>query len=330
MKTLNSTYSILLEKTGTLRSSWVWGDEVLAQGLAKALARSHPARVVSEDDIVTGVVDLSNDIVVYFRERFPKRLGRHNILWLQNARESFHANLSRDDWQKLCLDDQIAEFDAIGCASSHWASRVTELGGRGFYFPQFADVDVFRPSPPDFGVRLDLVYVSNNIKGEAVSREFLYPLCDYAAREGVRFSIYGGGWQDAERFDLVRPFWKGPAPSHTVPMIYSSSKIVLNLHMSSHRSEGVITSRIYEALACGARVMSDSVMCSDEFFEGNCRIFEDRNEMMVSLQELLAEPADVREAQAKAGREEVTRQHSANARAATLIEQVKILLGQDR
>ena len=59
--------------------------------------------------------------------------------------------------------------------------------------------------------------------------------------------------------ELVDPrFVKGEGiPNHELARYYSSAAIVLNDHWDDMRAEGFISNRLYDALACGAFVISD-------------------------------------------------------------------------
>ena len=63
------------------------------------------------------------------------------------------------------------------------------------------------------------------------------------------------------RPDLVDPrFVKGEGiPNAELRRYYSAADIVLNDHWDDMRTEGFISNRIYDALACGAFVISDHI-----------------------------------------------------------------------
>jgi spore maturation protein CgeB len=52
-----------------------------------------------------------------------------------------------------------------------------------------------------------------------------------------------------------------------VPALYSSAKLVLSVHGVWHRAMDVPTSRLWEATACGAAVLSDPLPTAQALFE---------------------------------------------------------------
>jgi len=61
-------------------------------------------------------------------------------------------------------------------------------------------------------------------------------------------------------------FWRGPLPLDDIAKLYSSAKIVLNYHEDSQRKWGMWNNRIYEALGCGALLITDDALGLREEF----------------------------------------------------------------
>lgn len=313
------TLAIVLERTGTLDTEWVWGEEILAIGLAHGLGRHYRTQVVSERWVQENDRVGRYDIALYLRECFVQGIGRLNLLWLQNGIESFHRGMSDEAWIDRCIVSQLPRFDVIAAASRRWCEIAAGHGSRTLFFPQFADCDVYRKvSPATSAAPYDVVYVSNNIKGERVYERFLYPVVEHCAANGLRLGIFGGGWETARRWDLLRRYHQGPAHPGSVPGLYSSARVVLSIHLESQRRFGLITSRVYEALACGAVVVSDRVDGNDPFFEETCRFADDAGTMVANLEAALAMTDGERAAHAFRVRSVIQRSHSPLARARAL------------
>jgi hypothetical protein len=75
--------------------------------------------------------------------------------------------------------------------------------------------------------------------------------------------IYGSGWGASPEF---KPFWKGVLPLNDLPVVYSSSNVVLGATDDVQKSLGMINNRVFEALACGAILISDYFPALEEHF----------------------------------------------------------------
>ncbi|MEA2310435.1 MAG: hypothetical protein QOE28_403, partial [Solirubrobacteraceae bacterium] len=126
-------------------------------------------------------------------------------------------------------------------------------------------------------------------------------------------ALYGDGWAQI-------------APEHTVaswldnaelPRLYSSAAIVLNDHWPDMRAAGFISNRVFDALACGAFVVSDPVEGLRE--ELGDAVETDIGDLQRTFDRWLADPAE-RRRRAAAGREIVLRHHTADVRAGELLE----------
>jgi hypothetical protein len=158
-----------------------------------------------------------------------------------------------------------SRFNGVLSASKVLTDHFAKRGLQAYYFPQFADTNIYRRHElGGTGSSFDCIYVGNNIKGESVNRRGIYPIAEFCVREGLRFGLFGAGWRSAEEWRLLSPFIRGPVPAMRVPALYSETKVVLNIHFPSHRRFGIFTSRVYEGLACEAFIVSDSVLDSGE------------------------------------------------------------------
>eukprot|EP00904_Undaria_pinnatifida_P011653 jgi/Undpi1/7618/HiC_scaffold_23.g10091.m1 len=71
-------------------------------------------------------------------------------------------------------------------------------------------------------------------------------------------SIYGGGWDLHEDAAELLPFWRGVLPLGDIASLYASAKVVMSTTEEQQRSLGMVNNRVFEALSCGAAVVSDS------------------------------------------------------------------------
>jgi spore maturation protein CgeB len=83
------------------------------------------------------------------------------------------------------------------------------------------------------------------------------------------------------------------------------------------RAEGFLSNRLYDALACGAFVVSDDVEGIETEFDGAVAVYRVRDELEPLIARYLADPA-ARRAQAEHGRRIVLERHTFDRRATTL------------
>jgi hypothetical protein len=93
------------------------------------------------------------------------------------------------------------------------------------------------------------VYVAN-------SRNVLRPIARDLLPTERDLAIWGTSWEGLiDTSQLVAEH----VPNDELHRVYSSAGIVLNDHWDDMREHGYISNRIYDALACGALVLSDDV-----------------------------------------------------------------------
>ena len=85
--------------------------------------------------------------------------------------------------------------------------------------------------------------------------------------------MYGNGW-DKHGLD-ARHLRGGYIPNEDLRRFYSSASIVLNDTWEDMRAAGFISNRIYDALACGAFVLSDDVAGLADEFDGGVAVYRD-------------------------------------------------------
>jgi spore maturation protein CgeB len=102
---------------------------------------------------------------------------------------------------------------------------------------------------------------------------------------------------------------------------YSSADVVLNDHWADMRAFGIISNRVYDALACGALVVSDRVPGIEEEFDGAVATYGTPEELHALLARYLADPAARAEAGAR-GRAAVLERHTFALRVDRIVEEL--------
>ena len=135
--------------------------------------------------------------------------------------------------------------------------------------PLAADITTHYPVSPDPRYASDCVYVGNFLPNKKAKFErILYPL-----RKTCRLRIEGTNWTLADKLHsrLARAFPFIPRqmkfPIEAEKLIYSSSKIGLNIHEEQQGNESLdVNERTFKVPACGCMELSDWNKCILRYF----------------------------------------------------------------
>jgi spore maturation protein CgeB len=173
---------------------------------------------------------------------------------------------------------------------------------------QATDHRRFRPRPPDPTHQHDVTIV-------AKSRDVLRPIVADAITAGLRPHIYGGGWRGLVDPELVVA---EHVENERLPTVYSSAGVVLNDHWGTMRAWAFVSNRLFDALACGAPVISDPVDGIQDLFEGAVLEYHSPAQLRDLVDDVLADPSRARE-RAERGRAIVLAGHTVDHRADELL-----------
>ncbi len=95
----------------------------------------------------------------------------------------------------------------------------------------------------------DLIFV-----GSPRSKE-RRPVVSYAVQSGFRTRIWGSGWEDTDARSLQAG---GHVDNVDLGMIYRSGTVVLNDHLVVMKRNGITSNRVFDGLACGRAVLTDT------------------------------------------------------------------------
>jgi len=286
-----------------------WGDYHFARALQRSLERAgHPSRLHLLPDWSTPVA-AREDVTVHLfgRSEAPIRPSQVNLLW----------HISHPALAAPALYDR---YDHVFVASDPFAARMAALA-RVPVTPlhQATDPERFRPEPT--GPRHELLFVAN-------SRFVRRRIVDDLAGTRHDLAVYGANWGP----DLIDPrFVRGKGIANAdLHRYYSSADIVLNDHWDDMRAEGFMSNRLYDALACGACLISDQIDGIEAEFDDAVITYRDREQLAVLIDRYLADP-DERRRRGDRGRAAVLQRHTFDERARVLVETVEsILLARSR
>lgn len=279
-----------------------WGDTLYVESLASSL-RAQGEEVVTfrhGANIETRCLHDDVNLVIRGLDRVHPVPGAVNILWILSHPEA----ISRDE---------LFGFDQVFAASVPWARTASERFGMEVR-PLLQATDTTRFRLPEMPVPgRPTTFVGSVHPGRRRK------IVEDALMGNVPIRVIGTGWElprDVHEADFVE--------NDRLPAIYQASHRVLADHWKGMADEGFIQNRLFDAVACGARVITDPVLGLREVFgsavQSYCNI-EELHALCSTAADSLFGTADEIRAQARA----VAQEHSFDRRAEELIRAVESL-----
>lgn len=233
-----------------------WGDTWFARDLVRALqSQGQQAKAVARGAAESQARD-SDDVVLVLRglRRVTPRAGSTTwMLWVISHPE-------------LVDSQEAATYDLVFAASSHW-SRAEEFGAIPLL--QATNPERFSPAAgrPDTG---DPILFVGSTRGE------YRPIVRDAVASGVDLAIYGVGWEAFLPPERIRGEF---LQNEQLPAAYASAGVVLNDHWPDMAAEGFLSNRLFDAAACGARIVSDPAVGLRDTFGSVVRTYKSPHEL---------------------------------------------------
>ncbi|MFV3126366.1 glycosyltransferase family protein [Niveispirillum sp. KHB5.9] len=216
-------------------------------------------------------------------------------------------------WIRNRVDEWLAAahldaFHLLFCSSAKAVEAVrAETGRTPTLLPIATNPDRFRPQPP---AQAGTILFTGNYWG--VPRGGLDLLTDPDLL--ARLRIYGHGWSAHSHW---RRYWRRPAGYRELPKIYGEAAIVIDDGHPVTRDWNSLNSRVFDALAAGRLVVTNSREGADALFGGLLPTFADEAELNALCRRHLEDPAARKQLVAQL-REHVLNHHTYAHRARTL------------
>ncbi|MBI4649967.1 methyltransferase domain-containing protein, partial [Candidatus Desantisbacteria bacterium] len=261
----------------------VWGDEVMAVGMAQALTRLSEVEKVEIHDPVT-IHDNFDIIINYYlhpQTRFVS--GPFNIWWYQAP---IFSQYTLENMPAI-----LSLYDGFMCASPDLAKFLKKFNRESMIFTMSSNEEYYHRVPSSDNFKADIVFCANNNRSLEDIKNYLIPLVPLGLK------IYGSGW---EKVPELKDAIKGPIHPKDVPALYSSAKLILSVHTKWHRENNVPTSRLWEASACRAPVISDKLPLAYELFGDSLIWTSGREDIVEKVKYYLQNEKELKEKAEKA------------------------------
>ena len=240
-----------------------WGDTWFGRDLVTALQeRGQQARLVHPAGATSAERD-QDDVVLVLRGLKPviPRATTSRTKWLLWV-------ISHPDEVNAA---EIEPYDAVFAASANWP-RAQSFPKPVLPLLQATNPSRFRPdaAPPDSGAAVLFV---GSTRGQ------FRPVVRDALACGADLSLFGVGWQDLIASQHQRHHLGEFLPNPQLSAAYAGAGVVLNDHWPDMAEQGFLSNRLFDALACGARVVSDDAAGLHEVFGSAVRTYRSVDEL---------------------------------------------------
>lgn len=277
-----------------------WGDYFFAIALKKSFEKRGFKVVIHELQNWYREED-NEDIVVVLRglSKYIPNPKHINVMW----------NISHPEAISL---EEYNSYDVVFISSIKYANEMDKkLDTVVKPLLQCTDPDVFYPN---FNSKCseDILFIGRTRK---VFRDIIRDI----SKTNHDFSVYGGGWEEY----IDKKFIKGEFVENDVlNQYYSSCKILLNDHWAKMRELDFPSNRLFDALACGAFIISDDIPSANDLFENNIVTYNSPEDLDKKISFYLNNEFE-RDKKRKAGRNIVLSKHTFDNRADDIIETLK-------
>lgn len=281
-----------------------WGDFYFAQEVANALLKKNRQVRIDTKNNFNNLHMSNDDVVLVIRglEPFRPQNGVINILWVISHPE-------------LVSKKELLSYDLVFAASTYWANKMTNKTGKQI-FPllQATNPEVFNPRSAQPDSKPGIIFIGN-------SRNKYRKIIKDSISLKLPIRIIGKNW---EKFVPKKFIQTNFIENNKISAEYRASTIVLNDHWPSMRKNGFISNRLFDAVASGARVISDDIQGMEEIFGKSVRTYSNKTNLknLVSADpDLVFGTREMLDAQANL----IGQNHNFDQRAAVLIEKVQEL-----
>jgi O-antigen biosynthesis protein len=236
-----------------------WGDTYFGHGLAEGLRALGQDVVLLRRGADDHPMSYLSDVAVTIRglKRVHPRPGLVNILWV----------ISHPD---LVRPEEVRDFDLVFAASEPWATAMSARAGVPVrVLHQATNSDLFHPGGATDEAD-DVLFVGNG------RRDVGRKIVEDALAAGVALSVYGVNWDERLPAGVLQG---ASIDNRELVHRYSRAGIVLNDHWDDMARHGFLNNRLFDAVASGARVVSDHVEGAEELFKGAVKTYRTVDEL---------------------------------------------------
>lgn len=224
-------FIVYYKNTHNHKTQGVWGEEIIANALIKALKGLRiDCDVYTADELFSGEpLDIAIYLSDFIPKMFIKEIGRKNVLWIQGFNYGLNGKIRDLDEVYQTNKDK---YDLIITASRVLATQYDIP----FIFPG-VDMEVYKPESNGFN--FDMSYIGNLIKPKKLTHRYLSAMSDF------NYFLAGGDFGKISHEKWLK--------------VVSGSKINLHFGFEESIKWDMVTGRPFFISACNGFTLMDEV-----------------------------------------------------------------------
>lgn len=228
------------------QESKLWGDTYFAEEIKNSLVKlNQKATIVHRDQNLQSFIK-HNSVVLTIRGLIPLSIPKEtlNIIWI----------ISHPD---QITKKEVKKYDAVFAASSIWAQKKSDL------WKISINPLLQATNPKVFNTKKGMANSNNNFLFVGNTRGQFRKSLKILSKLNLDLRVIGTGW---EKFLPSNKITGKFIANDALAIEYREAKVVLADHWEDMSKNGFVSNRLFDAVASGARVISDSVMGIKEIF----------------------------------------------------------------
>lgn len=224
--------------------------------------------------------------------------------------------------------DKWLSFAELEMFDSIWVSSLKALAA--FQAKVFQKVELVR-------IATNVEYFQGGIRTDELSSDYCFTGSYFGSWRDIigsiapaslsyTFALYGHGWNQVE---WLAPYYRGPLSYSRMRDVYASTRVVIDDANHTTFAWGSVNSRVFDALASGALVITNSRSASDDAFDGLLPVFHSPAELKRLLEYYLGNE-EARLDLVNRLRSMIENSHSYSHRAQVAAADIKRLFGMNR
>jgi hypothetical protein len=202
-------------------------------------------------------------------------------------------------------------YDLYLCSSIKSARWLREAHRKpAWVFPLATNPHSFAQRRPDPGLSSDYCFTGSYWRTACEIETAVQP----EKLEGYKFAVFGKDWEAHPTFGA---YTKGFRPYSEMPVVYSSTRVVVDDANSVTKEWGSVNSRVFDALVAGALVITNGETGAAELFDQQLPTYRSPEELQSLLRRYLSNEEERRQLVAQL-RERVLSRHTYRHRARSL------------
>jgi GT2 family glycosyltransferase/spore maturation protein CgeB len=188
-----------------------------------------------------------------------------------------HQNVTKIAWMRNWFDRWIESpgfeaYDILMASSKIACEFVAERTNRKVHLLSIGtNPERFNKGKFDKGLACDYCFTGSYWNDPREIIDMLFP-----AKLPYEFGLYGENWNKIEK---LRDYHKGFIKYETIPNLYKSTKIVIDDANRVTKPYGSVNSRVFDAIASGALVLTNGYLGSQETFNGQLPTYSNSEEL---------------------------------------------------